>query len=113
MEQGAEAIVHLVQQWPDVEAAVCVSDLSAFGAIMECQRRGWAVPKRIAVAGFGDFDVSRCCHPRITTVAVNGHQIGRAAGDLLIRSIDAAHKGLRLSAETVLIPFQVVEREST
>ena len=113
MEQGAEAIVHLVQQWPDVDAAVCVSDLSAFGAVMECHRRGWAVPKRIAVAGFGDFDVSRCCHPRITTVAVDGQEIGRAAGALLLRSIDAAQKGLRLAAETVLIPFQVLEREST
>lgn len=113
MEQGAEAIVHLVQQWPNVDAAVCVSDLSAFGAVMECHRRGWAVPKRIAVAGFGDFDVSRCCHPRITTVAVNGQEIGRAAGALLLRSIDAAQKSLRMPAETMLIPFQVVEREST
>ena len=113
MEQGGEAIVHLIQRWPDVDAAVCVSDLSAFGAVMECHRRGWPVPKRIAIAGFGDFDVSRCCHPRITTVAVDCHEIGRAAGDLINRSIDAARTGSRLAAETMLIPFQVVEREST
>lgn len=113
MEQGGEAVAHLIERWPDVDAAVCVSDLSAFGAVMECHRRGWPVPGRIAIAGFGDFDVSRCCHPRITTVAVDSHEIGRAAGNLLIRSIEASHMGSQLPAETMLIPFQVVEREST
>ena len=63
MEQGAEAIVRLMSQWPDVDAAVCVSDLSAFGALMECHRRGWSVPGRVAIAGFGDFEVARCCSP--------------------------------------------------
>lgn len=34
MKQGGEAIVRLLEQWPEAEAAICVSDLSAFGALM-------------------------------------------------------------------------------
>jgi LacI family gluconate utilization system Gnt-I transcriptional repressor len=113
MAQGAEALAQLVRQWPDVDAVVCVSDLSAFGALAECQRRGWAVPQRIAIAGFGDFEVARNCHPRLTTVAVDCQAIGRAAGELLLRAIDAARSGHRLPAETVLIPFHIEQREST
>jgi LacI family gluconate utilization system Gnt-I transcriptional repressor len=113
MQQGGEAVAHLVEQWPEVDAAVCVSDLSAFGAIMECQRRGWAVPGRIAIAGFGDFEVAGCCNPRITTVAVDCKGIGRAAGDLLLNAIEAHRRGRTIPPETMLIPFQVVEREST
>ncbi|HSW07137.1 LacI family DNA-binding transcriptional regulator [Aquabacterium sp.] len=113
MSQGAEAVVQLIKQWPDVDAAVCVSDLSAFGALAECQRRGWKVPGRIAIAGFGDFEVARNCHPRLTTVALDCVGIGRAAGELLMRAIDAAREDQRLPAETVLIPFRVEEREST
>jgi len=113
MAQGAQAIVQLVHQWPDVDAVVCVSDLSAFGALMECHRQGWAVPKRIAIAGFGDFEVSRSCHPTITTVAIDSTGIGRAAGELLMRAIDEARTGAQLPAETVLIPFQVMARGST
>jgi len=113
MSQGAEAITQLVRQWPDVDAVICVSDLSAFGALMECQRQGWAVPGRIAVAGFGDFEVSRSCHPRLTTVAIDCDAIGRAAGELLLRAIDAARLGERLPAETLLIPFGIEQREST
>jgi LacI family gluconate utilization system Gnt-I transcriptional repressor len=106
-------VAQLVQQWPAVDAAVCVSDLCAFGALAECQRRGWAVPGRIAIAGFGDFELSRECHPRITTVAVDCAGMGRAAGELLLRAIEAARDGQALPPETVLMPFQVVAREST
>ena len=113
MAQGAQAVVQLVQQWPQVDAAVCVSDLSAFGALAECQRRGWAVPGRIAIAGFGDFEVGRNCHPRISTVAVDCEAIGRAAGELLLRAIEAAREGAPLPPETVLMPFHIVPREST
>jgi LacI family transcriptional regulator, gluconate utilization system Gnt-I transcriptional repressor len=113
MAQGAEAITLLMQQWPDVDAVVCVSDLSAFGALMECQRRGWRVPGRIAIAGFGDFEVSRSCHPRITTVAVDCVGIGHAAGELLLRAIEQSRSGGRLPPETVMIPFHTEQREST
>ena len=113
MAQGAEAMAQLVQQWPDVDAVVCVSDLSAFGALTECQRRGWRVPEQIAIAGFGDFEVAKNCHPRLTTVALDCIGIGRAAGELLLRAIDAARIGERLPPETVLIPFRIEQREST
>ena len=113
MEQGAQALALLVQQWPDVDAVVCVSDLSAFGVLAECQRRGWAVPQRIAIAGFGDFEVARNCHPRLTTVAADCTAIGRAAGELLLRAIAAVRSGQGLPPETVLIPFHIAQREST
>jgi LacI family gluconate utilization system Gnt-I transcriptional repressor len=113
MEQGGEAIVHLMSQWPDVDAAICVSDLSAFGALMECHRRGWPVPGRIAIAGFGDFEVARCSFPRITTVWVDAFAIGRAAGDLLLRAIEANREGRRIPPELMLMPFKVIQREST
>lgn len=112
-DQGGEAIVQLLDQWPDVDAAVCVSDLSAFGALMECHRRGWAVPGRIAVAGFGDFEVARAAFPRLSTVAVDAGAIGRATGDLLRRAIEASREGRVIPAELTVVPFEVIRREST
>ncbi|WP_254066536.1 LacI family DNA-binding transcriptional regulator [Acidisoma sp. S159] len=113
MEQGGQAIVHLISQWPDVDAAVCVSDLSAFGAVMECHRRGWSVPGRIGIAGFGDFEVSRCCHPRITTVSIDGFGIGHAAAELLLRAIEGRRRQTPIAPEVMLVPFHVIQREST
>lgn len=113
MEQGAEALVQLVTRYPKIDAVVCVSDMSAFGAIMECHRRGWAVPGRIAVAGFGNFEVASNCHPRISTISIDCYDMGRSAGRILLRAIDANSEGESLLPETVLIAYQVLEREST
>jgi LacI family transcriptional regulator, gluconate utilization system Gnt-I transcriptional repressor len=114
MKQGGEAVVRLIEQWPKVEAAVCVSDLSAFGALMECQRRNWPVPKRIAIAGFGDFEIASCTFPTITTVGVHCYDIGNRAGDLLLRAIERERAGTSsMPAETIVTEFQVIPREST
>jgi LacI family transcriptional regulator, gluconate utilization system Gnt-I transcriptional repressor len=113
MKQGGEAIVRLLEQWPDVEAAICVSDLSAFGALMECQRRGWKVPKRIAIAGFGDFEIAATCFPAITTVGVNCADIGFKAGKLLLQAIEGERLNRPVPQETILIDYKVIPREST
>jgi LacI family gluconate utilization system Gnt-I transcriptional repressor len=112
MAQGAEALEAMLSRWPDVDAIVCVSDLSAFGVLAECQRRGVDVPGRIAIAGFGDFDVARCCHPRLTTIAVDCTAIGRSAAEAALAALDARNKGKTREARTVTIPFRVVARET-
>lgn len=112
MQQGGEAVAQLIEQWPEVEAAICVSDLSAFGAVMECQRQKWPVPKRIAIAGFGDFEVASCCVPSITTVGVHCYDIGHRAGNLLIRAIEGVRSGTELATETIITDYQVIARES-
>jgi LacI family transcriptional regulator, gluconate utilization system Gnt-I transcriptional repressor len=112
MKQGGEAIVRLIEQWPGVEAAICVSDLSAFGAIMECHRRKWPVPERIAIAGFGDFEIASCCYPAITTVGVHCYDIGNRAGDLLLRAIEGERVGRSVPVETIISEYGVIPRES-
>jgi LacI family transcriptional regulator, gluconate utilization system Gnt-I transcriptional repressor len=83
-KHGASAIATLLERHPDTEAVFCVSDLSAVGAIMECQRRGIAVPDDLSIMGFGDFDIGRITNPALTTIQVDFHDLGRRAGDLVI-----------------------------
>jgi LacI family transcriptional regulator, gluconate utilization system Gnt-I transcriptional repressor len=111
MEQGAQALGRVLYEWPDTEVVICVSDLSAFGALMECHRRGLGVPKQIAIAGFGNYEIAACCHPRITSVDIECYEIGRRAARKLFATIqDPNHPGRR---EVVLTNIQVIEREST
>jgi LacI family gluconate utilization system Gnt-I transcriptional repressor len=112
MAQGADALDAMLARWPEVDAIVCASDLSAFGVLAQCQRRGIDVPGRIAIAGFGDFDVARCCHPRLTTIAIDCAAIGRSAAETALAAIGARQKGERRNPATVEIPFHVVARET-
>lgn len=115
MSHGGPAMAALLAQWPDTQAVMCVSDMSAFGAIMECHRRGLAVPDDIAIAGFGNFEVASCCHPTITTMSVDALGIGRRTGEMLLAALDAADADAAESARVakkVRIEYGIVERDS-
>ena len=84
MREGADAMARLLQDFPDTEAVICVSDLSAFGALTECARRGVKVPEDIAIAGFGAYDISSICLPTLTTIDPHPADIGRRAGELIV-----------------------------
>jgi LacI family gluconate utilization system Gnt-I transcriptional repressor len=80
---------------------------------MECHRRGLKVPDDIAVAGFGDFEVSRYCTPTITTIAVDPYEIGRRAGELLVAAAKDRREGQPRRVQKVETAYRILSREST
>jgi LacI family transcriptional regulator, gluconate utilization system Gnt-I transcriptional repressor len=80
MREGALAMRQVLDGLPDTEAVLCVSDLIAYGALTECQRRGVPVPDRLAIAGFGDYEIAGICVPALTTVNPFPAAIGAYAG---------------------------------
>jgi LacI family gluconate utilization system Gnt-I transcriptional repressor len=92
MREGADAMARLLTELPDTEAVICVSDLSAFGALTECQRRGVEVPGRMAIAGFGAYDIADICVPTLTTVNPKPAEIGAATAKMVL-SLLAAPQG--------------------
>lgn len=88
MREGAEAMTRLLDTAPDTEAVICVSDLSAFGALSACQRRGIAVPDQISIAGFGNYEVGSICVPSITTIDPAAREIGTHAARLICQILD-------------------------
>jgi len=113
MQQGGEALALMLEQWPDIDAVVCVSDLSAFGVLMECHRRNIKVPERIAVAGFGDFEIASCCWPRLTTIGVDCVGIGKRSAEIVMAALDARNKKEAIAPEVVMMDYQVIARETT
>jgi LacI family gluconate utilization system Gnt-I transcriptional repressor len=89
-------------------ALFCSSDLPAAGAVIEAAVRAIPVPDQLAVCGFGDFELARVMHPAITTVSVDGGEIGRVAAEALLNRL----AGRIVPAKTA-IPFRIVERGST
>jgi LacI family gluconate utilization system Gnt-I transcriptional repressor len=84
MREGAEAMGRLLETLPDTEAVICVSDLSAFGALTECQRRGVAVPGKLWIAGFGDYEIAGISVPTLTTINPFPREIGTRTAGLIL-----------------------------
>ncbi|MGD9914232.1 MAG: LacI family DNA-binding transcriptional regulator [Rhizobiaceae bacterium] len=107
---GADAVARIMQTAPDVDALFCAGDVLAPGAVFECQKRGWAVPERIAIASFDDVDLLRHIVPAVTTLRLPRYEIGeRSAQMLLSRIIDGAS---HLRGSVVDLKFEVIQRES-
>jgi len=106
---GAEAIQHLARNAPYVDALFCAGDVLAAGALLECQRCGWAVPDRIAIASFDDLDLMQHMNPPITSLRLARREIGRRSAELLLEGA-----GREAGALPVIdLGFEIVQRAST
>jgi LacI family gluconate utilization system Gnt-I transcriptional repressor len=54
----------LLAATPDLRAVFCSADTLAVGALFEAQRRGIAIPSKLAIAGFDDLDIASEVCPR-------------------------------------------------
>lgn len=108
MREGANAMGELLEAMPDTEAVICVSDLSAFGALTECQRRGVKVPDDISIAGFGDYEIAAICVPSLATINPFPIRIGRETASLIIEALEGRLK----KPKTVSITTELLLRES-
>lgn len=106
---GAIVAGLLLDRAPDMEAVFAVSDLSAVGVVMECQRRGVNVPDALSVIGFGDFEIGRQINPPLTTIHVDFHALGLRTGQVILDLLtgDAQREPCRID-----VGLTVVERGS-
>lgn len=109
MREGATAMAQLLDTLPDTQAVIAVSDLSAFGALTECQRRGIAVPDQLWIAGFGNYEISGISVPSLTTINPFPREIGAETAGLILRLLD----GKETAARTIPIAPELLIRQSS
>ena len=106
---GAHALGLLTGRHRDIDAIFFSSDTLAVGAVQECHRRGWKIPQRIAIAGYGDMELASQLYPPLTTVRVRRYDMGRRA----VRQLLARLRGEAHLPNVVSLGFEIVDREST
>jgi LacI family transcriptional regulator len=97
----------LIQQQPT--ALLCGNDVLAWGALLECQAQGVAVPAQMSIVGFDDLQLSRHWHPALTTVRVPTEAMWTMAADYLLARLDGALGEARQQEVAV----ELIVREST
>ncbi len=105
---GGEAIAALLEEHPRTEAVFFSNDDLAAGAVLECQRRGIEVPRRIAIAGFNGLEFGSEIVPRLTTILTPRYEIGRRAAEMLVRRL----AGEAVAETRVDLGFRLLKRES-
>ncbi len=109
LRSGRDALGRLLEQAPDVDAIFCSSDLLALGVATEARVRGIHIPDDLALMGFGDVSFAADMAPALSTVRINGAEMGRLAARCLI---DRA-EGREVSPSVFDLGFSIVERETS
>jgi LacI family gluconate utilization system Gnt-I transcriptional repressor len=105
---GPKALEGLYRLDPTLDALLCPTDIVAAGVLFECGRRGWNVPERIAVAGWGDYEIASEITPGLTTLQPNAYEMGQEAMKMVIGRV-AGNGSTGLVIDT---GFHIIRRAS-
>jgi LacI family gluconate utilization system Gnt-I transcriptional repressor len=108
---GREGITRLLERCPDVDVVVCSSDTLAHGVLTEAISRGVRVPEQLAVLGFGDLSFAAHTYPPLSTVRVDGANIGRLAAQAIVDRVEG--EGGKPVARLTDTGFELIQRGST
>lgn len=86
-EHGYEATRELLERVRP-RALICLNDRLAVGAYQALDDFGLKVPSDVSVVSFDDHPVATWIRPRLTTVALPHHELGRKAVEVLFTEID-------------------------
>ncbi len=107
---GVLAAKKILEQENPPTALFCVSDILALSAISAANDLGIRVPEELSISGFDDVDYTKMFHPYLTTVAQPCYDMGVKSLELLMDIITGKRE---MAAERVLLPHNLVVREST
>jgi LacI family gluconate utilization system Gnt-I transcriptional repressor len=109
LASGAEALLRLIEGGGNPDAIFFAGDVLAVGAVLECARRGWAIPGKVAIAAFDNFDLLGHLVPPVTTLRLPRLEIGRRSAEVLLDRI----LGRSSAAVAVDLRFEITHRGST
>jgi DNA-binding LacI/PurR family transcriptional regulator len=98
----------LLQRSPRPTAIIGADDPAGRGVYKAARDHGLRVPEDLTVAGFNDTLDAAALHPPLTTVRVFKEELGRQAGELLLKQISQPD----VPTPSVVLPTQLVRRES-
>jgi LacI family gluconate utilization system Gnt-I transcriptional repressor len=105
---GRECFLKVLQSHPDTDSVFCGADNLALGVLMEAMARQVKVPEQLKVVGYGDLNFAAHTTPPLTTMHINGTEIGRLAASMLIQRVE----GVDVGQKVIDVGFRLIERES-
>ena len=105
---GPKALEGLCKFDPMLDAVLCPTDIVAAGVLFECGRRGWKVPDRLAIAGWGDYEIASETTPGLTTLQPHAYEMGQESMNMIIKRV----AGKKPRGKVVDTGFHIVKRAS-
>ncbi len=112
-EEAYAAALTLLDRDDRPTGVLCFSDVIAHGVVRAAEELGLDVPGDLSVVGFDDSPLARRLRPQLTTVRQDVAEKGRLAAAALRSAIAQRRERTTETVEHVLLPTELVVREST
>ena len=91
----------------DADAIFAATDVHAIGLLTALRQRGRKVPEDVAVIGLGDLEIAHHVVPSLTTLRIDGFEIGWRAADCILAGIQGSGAPLHTD-----VGFEMIRRDS-
>ena len=81
---GREIALKILRDHPEIDAAICFSDLVALGMLSGCAQAGIRVGERFKIVGFDDIEESSLAFPRLSSVRCDTALFGCSAAEAML-----------------------------
>lgn len=108
LKGGAAAVDELIASERPFSALLFNDDITAIGGMKRLLELGYKVPEDVAIVGYNNTTLSKCCTPSLTSVSTNFETLGNIAVTLLKGLIDGIN-----TTKSVSIKPELIIREST
>lgn len=114
-EGGYRKALELLQR-ADLDGIFVANDYMAVGALWAASELGLRVPEQLGIIGFDNREVTQIARPKLSTVVLPMHEVGRLAAEALYRRIvepEAEAPAPAHAPGRVFVPCTLVVRNSS
>lgn len=105
---GRNFVESLRREHPQVSAAVCFNDVTAFGMMAGLRRLGLVPGKDFAITGFDNVEEAEDRTPALTTVDSHAFEMGRQAALMLLSRMENPNQ----PRQQHILPAEMIVRDS-
>ncbi len=109
LESGEEIIERPIREKTLPEAFTAANNFVAVGAIVALRCHGLRVPDDVALACFGDLELTALIDPFLTVIAQPAYELGRRGLEMLLERIE----GFAGPPQEEVLPVELIARRST
>lgn len=108
IEGGRKAADYLIDSGMKFDGVVFGEDITAIGAMKQFKKRGYQVPKDVAIIGCNNSQETRICEPELSSIDNKPELLGKLCAQILKDLSDG-----KVPEKGITIKTDIVEREST
>ena len=106
---GRDMALRLAQSHPEIEAAICFSDLVALGMLAGFAQAGVRVGHDFRLVGFDDIEECALTWPQLSSVRCDVARFGRRSAAAMLAWLEAGER----PPATHLAPVELIARHSS